>query len=254
MTGARVVVTGAASGIGVAIAERFVAAGARVHICDIAGDQLQATLAKHPELHGTLADVGEPADVQRLFAEAFDRMGGVDVLVNNCGIAGPRAAIDEVSIEDWDRTIRVNLSGMFYCIRCAVPEMKRQRQGVILNISTTSARTGAVNRVPYVAAKVGVLGLTLNAARELGPWNIRCNAILPGVVDNERGRRVVGRIADERGVPTEQVWDEFLQFVSMRSAIQPSEVADLAVFLASDAASHISGQTIGVCGNVEWEA
>lgn len=254
MTGQRVIITGAGSGIGRAIAEQFLAAGARVHIADVAPEALDHAKAALPALTTSVADVGDPASVERLFEEAFAHLGGIDVLVNNCGIAGPAAPLEAVSIADWDRTIAVNLSGMFYCIRQVVPRMKAQRSGVILNVSTTSARTGLPNRLPYVASKVGVLGLTHNVARELGPWNIRCNAILPGLMDNARGRGIIARLARERGTTDAAVEADFLAHISMRTWIQLTEVGDMAVFLASDQAKHITAQEISVDGNVEWES
>ena len=150
-------------------------------------------------------------------------------------------------------TIRVNLNGMFYCIKNAVPHMKRQGAGCIINISTTSARTGLPARAAYVAGKVGVLGLAHNVARELGPFNIRCNSVLPGFIDNPRGRGVLAKVAKDRGIPLDQMEAEALQFVSMRTWIQPVEVADAVFFLASEGARHISGQELAVCGNAEWE-
>jgi NAD(P)-dependent dehydrogenase (short-subunit alcohol dehydrogenase family) len=250
----RVLVTGAASGIGLAIATRFLVEGARVHIADVSDQAIAAAREQHPSLTATRADVGHPAEVEGLFADATAALRGLDVLVNNCGIAGPAAPLEEVTPEEWDRTIGVNLSGMFYCIRLAVPLFKAQRSGCIINIATTSAKTGIPNRLPYVASKAGVLGLSYNVARELGRWNIRCNAILPGLVDNPRGRGIVRRLASERGVPVDQVEQDFLAHISMRTWVSPDEIAQAAVFLASDRARHITGQQIAVDGNVEWEA
>lgn len=249
----RVLVTGGGAGIGLAIAGRFLAAGAQVHVADVSADAVREALAVTPGLRGSVADVGRSEEVERLFTEAVGGMGGLDVLVNNCGIAGPRAAIEDIGDEDWDRTLRVNVTGMFYCVRRAVPLFKSQRSGCIINVSTTSARTGLPKRLPYVVSKTAVHGLTRNVARELGPWNIRCNAILPGMVDNPRGRRVVASVAADRGISAEAMEAEFLRFVSMRTWIAPDEIGDLAVFLASAGAKHISGQLIGACGNTEWE-
>ena len=249
----RVIVTAAGSGIGRAVAERFLAAGARVHICDVARESLAATIAANPGLTGSLADVGVPAEVERMVADAVGHMGGVDVLVNTAGIGGPRAALEDISYEDWNRTIAVNLNGMFYCIKNVAKLMKDQRAGCIVNISTASAKVALPLRSPYVASKVGVLGLTHTVAREYGPWNIRCNAILPGLIDNERGRRILANHAKEKGISFEAAEQNFLEFISLRCWIDPSEVGDLAVFLASHAGRHITGQQIGMDGNVEWE-
>lgn len=249
----RVIVTAGGSGIGRAIAERFLASDARVHICDVAPDTLEAAIADHDNLRGTVADVGVPADVERVVAEATGWMGGVDVLVNNAGIGGPRAAIEDISYEDWDRTITVNLNGMFYCIKNVAPLMKAQKSGCIVNISTASAKVALPLRSPYVASKVGVLGLTHTVAREYGPFGIRCNSILPGLIDNERGRNILANHAKEKGVSFEEAEADFLEFISLRAWIDPTEVGDLAVFLASPAGRHITGQDIGMDGNVEWE-
>jgi NAD(P)-dependent dehydrogenase (short-subunit alcohol dehydrogenase family) len=250
----RVIITAGGSGIGRATAERFLASGARVHICDIDPAMLKEALDANPGLGGSVADVGKPAEVERMIGEALTRLGGCDVLVNNAGIGGPRAAIEDVSYEDWDRTVQVNLNGMFYCIKQVVPGMKAQGSGCIINISTGSARVGLPMRSPYVASKVGVLGLTYTLARELGPHNIRVNSILPGAIDNERGRNLVRRYGEERGMSFAEAEAHFLGYISMRTWIDPSEIGDTAVFLASHAGRHISGQHLGVCGNIEWES
>ncbi|MBT5571837.1 MAG: SDR family oxidoreductase [Alphaproteobacteria bacterium] len=249
----RVIVTAGGSGIGRAIVNQFVASGARVHICDVQSELISGMTENNMNVTGTLADVGKPADVETLVAEAVTQMGGVDVLVNNAGVGGPRGAIEDISYEDWDRTISVNLNGMFYCIKNVAPHMKAQNSGCIVNISTASAKVALPMRSPYVASKVGVLGLTHTVAREYGPFGIRCNSILPGLIDNERGRGIVANQAIERGITAEEREAEFLEFISLKCWIDPSEVGDLAVFLASHAGRHITGQDIGMDGNVEWE-
>ena len=253
-TGAkRVLVTGAGRGIGRATAERFHADGARVHICSLTAASLAGALEANPGMSGTVADVASAGAVEALFADAMARLGGIDVLVNNAGIGGPRAPIEAVSDEDWRHVVGVNLDGMFYCIKRALPGMKTQGSGCIINISTASTRVGMPLRTPYIATKWAVEGLTQNLARELGPDNIRCNAILPGMIDNPRGRRLVETLAEERGQSYAEAERHYFSFVSMRSWIQPEEVAEMAAYLASDAARHVSGQAIGVCGNLEWE-
>ena len=251
--GTRVIVTAGGSGIGRAIVDRFAAAGAFVHTCDVQQDMLDKVIHSHDRVSGTLADVGKPADVEKLVADAVELMGGVNVLVNNAGIGGPRGALEDISYEDWDRTINVNLNGMFYCIKNVAPHMKAQKSGCIVNISTASAKVALPMRSPYVASKVGVLGLTHTVAREYGPFGIRCNAILPGLIDNERGRSIVANQAGELGISVEEREAAFMEFISLKCWIDPTEVGDLAVFLASHAGRHITGQNIGMDGNVEWE-
>jgi len=249
----RVIITAAASGIGRAIAERFLRDGGRVFICDVDGAALERTLGELAGLQGTITDVGSAPGVEAMVSKALGALGGVDVLINNHGIAGPRGPVETIPYAEWDRTISVNLNGMFYTIRNVVPAMKAQGSGCILNVATTSARTGLPNRSPYVAGKVGVLGLSKTLARELGPFGIRVNSVLPGFMDNARGRGVLAKVAKDKGVSLQAMEQEALRYVSMRTWIEMSEVADACAFLASDSARHISGQELAVCGNVEWE-
>ncbi len=248
-----VVFTGGADSVGRVIAERFLARGDRVHICDVRPEALQATLAANPGMTGTLANVGDHDAVARVFRDAAVAMGDVTVLINNVGIAGPRAAIEDISLKDWEESLRVNLGGMFFCMQQVIPGMKRRGGGAIVNFSTGSTRTRLPFRTPYVVSKFGVEGLTLNAARELGPFGIRCNAILPGMINNARMQGIVAAKARESGLTTAEVEQGYLKHISMRVQIEPSELADMVVFLASDAGRKITGELIAVSGNLEWE-
>ena len=225
-----------------------------MHICDIDGVALETALKENSGISGTRCDVGNAADVARLFEDVEVALGGLDVLVNNAGISGGNSPIEEIDVDEWRRTIDVNLNGMFYCVQNATPYMKAQKSGTIINISTVSVRTGMTNRLPYITSKQGVMGLTHNVARELGPWNIRCNAILPGLIDNTRGRAILARKAEADGKTLEETEEEYLKYISMRCWIEPKEVGDLVVFLSSEKARHISGQFIAVDGHMEWEA
>jgi NAD(P)-dependent dehydrogenase (short-subunit alcohol dehydrogenase family) len=250
---ARVLVTAGGQGIGYAITEQVLAAGARVFICDVEPGRLDAAKAALPAVGTAVADVADPGAVAELYGVALAHLGGIDVLVNNAGIGGLRAAVEDIDDAEWARVMAVNISGAFHCVKHAVPHMKAQHSGCIINISTASVRTGLPLRTSYVTSKHGLMGLTQNLARELGPSGIRVNAILPGLIDNARGRALVQRAADEAGVPFAEAEAAALRYISMRCWIDPHEVGDLAVFLASGAARHISGQCIGVCGNAEWE-
>lgn len=225
-----------------------------MHICDIDSVALETALKENSGISGTRCDVGNAADVARLFEDVEVSMGGLDVLVNNAGISGGNSPIEEIDVDEWRRTIDVNLNGMFYCVQNATSYMKAQKSGTIINISTVSVRTGMTNRLPYITSKQGVMGLTHNVARELGPWNIRCNAILPGLIDNTRGRAILARKAEADGKTLEETEAEYLKYISMRCWIEPKEVGDLVVFLSSEKAKHISGQFIAVDGHMEWEA
>jgi NAD(P)-dependent dehydrogenase (short-subunit alcohol dehydrogenase family) len=250
----RVLVTAGAAGIGLAIAQAFLAAGDRVHVCDINPETLAAALHHCEGLTGSVADVGDPEQVRMLGKAVRADLGELDTIVNNAGIGGPRAPIETVTDEQWDTVLRINVSGMFYIVREFVPDLKAQRSGCILNVSTTSVRTALPDRTPYVVSKAAVEGLTKNLARELGPFNIRCNALVPGSIENERGRTLMAAKAEREGISYEAALAQRLNFISMRTRIDPAEVGDAAVFLASDRARHITGQQLSVCGNVEWEA
>jgi len=251
--GQKVIVTGAADGIGLVIAREFLAHGAQVHICDIDPDAVARALEAQPGFRGTVADIGDSPQVQQLFQEAFEWLGYVNVLVNNVGMAGPRAWTENISDGDWEQTIAVNLHGAFYCIKQALPAMKEHRNGVIINISTVSVRTLPLMRSVYNVSKAALESLTLTVAKEVGRFNIRCNALRPGVMNNARGNRNRARIAKEAGKTVAELDQEYLQFVSMRTKIEQEEVADMARFLASDGAKHVTGQIIAVDGNMEYE-
>jgi NAD(P)-dependent dehydrogenase (short-subunit alcohol dehydrogenase family) len=248
-----VVVTAAGRSVGRVMAEKFLARGDKVYICDIDPRLVSQVLAANPELRGAVCDVADEAQVTAFFAEARTRMGPIDILVNTVGISGPRGPIEQISLADWRATMAANLDSMFLTIREVVPDMRRNRHGAIINFSTGSTKTVMPFRSPYVASKAGVEGLTRSLARELGPDNIRVNAILPGMIDNERMRDVIARIARQEGRSFNEVEQSALKYISMRTKIQPFEIAEMVLFLCSDPARHVSGQLIAVDGNVEWE-
>lgn len=249
----RVIVTAGASGIGLAIVQRFLAAGGDVAICDADPVRLDAAATVHPGLITTRLDVSDAAAVTRFVTQVADRWGGVDILVNNAGIAGQIGPLGAISNDSWRTCFEVNVHGAFFLMRAVVPLMKAQGGGAIVNISTGSVTTLPVDRTPYIASKWALEGLTRAAARELGPDNIRVNAIRPGFVDSDRMRGILATIAAGRGTDAATVEAEFLRYISLRTKIQPQEIGDMAVFLSSDAARHVTGQLIAVDGNIEWE-
>lgn len=245
----RVLVTAGASGIGRAVGRAFAEAGARVHLCDL--DEAAVDRARRDGFAATVTDVSRPADVRALFHEIEASWDGLDVLVNNAGISGPTKAVEDITDAEWDDTVGVNLSGHFFCARAAAPLMKRQQSGAIINISSTAGRMGMPLRVPYSATKYAVRGLTDALAVELGEWGIRVNALLPGLVDGPRGKRVVELQAEARDIPPQTFLSAMLHNVSLHAMIAPEEIAAMAVYLSSDHGRHISGQSIGICGNFE---
>jgi NAD(P)-dependent dehydrogenase (short-subunit alcohol dehydrogenase family) len=211
--------------------ERFLGAGGKVHLCDIDAAALTSCLEALPEASGTLADVGDPAQVDQLFEEADAKLGGLDVLINNAGIAGPTSPVEDISTEDWDRTLSVNIN--------------------IVNLSSVAGRLGFPLRTPYAASKWAVVGFTESLAMELGQNNIRVNAIQPGMVAGERIERVIANKAEALDISHEEFRQRLVSAISLRRAVSAENIADMALFLCSQAGSNISGQAISVCGNVE---
>jgi NAD(P)-dependent dehydrogenase (short-subunit alcohol dehydrogenase family) len=249
--GLRVLVTAGAAGIGKAFATTFADAGARVFVCDIDPDALAALREARPAIGSCVADVAAPLQVDALFDAATGFLGGLDVLINNAGISGPTAPVEAIAIADWDRTLAVDLNGMFYCTRRAVPLLKQAGGGSIVNLSSVAGRLGYPLRTPYAAAKWAVVGFTKSLAMELGPANIRVNAIQPGFVEGERIERVVAAKAQALGVSAEDYRQQLLSKASLRRAVSPVDIANMALFLATAAGRNISGQALSVCGNVE---
>ncbi len=246
-----VLISAGASGIGRVIAETFLSRGASVHVCDVSQDNTDAFLADNPGASATLADVSDAAQVGHVFDDIVKRWGGLDVLVNNAGIAGPMAPVDEISIEDWRRCIDIDLSSAFLMTRSAVPLLRKSDAASIINIASTSGLFGSPLRSPYAAAKWGLVGLTKTWAMELGPAGIRVNAICPGSVDGERIERVIDREARKRDITAQQVRDAYLRQSSMRRFVSPNDIAAQVVFLASARGASISGQAIAIDGNTE---
>ena len=247
----RVLVTAGASGIGRAIADLFLDQGAQVHICDVSDTFLADFRSTHPKAGCTKADVSSDSEVKHLFDEIEKSLGGLDILVNNAGIAGPTGSVDEISSEEWRRTLDICLTGQYLCAHHAVPMLKQAGGGAIINLSSAAGRFGYAFRSPYAAAKWGVIGFTQSLAKELGPENIRVNAILPGIVEGPRITGVIQARADQYGVSYAEMEKTYLDRVSMRRMVTAQDVATAALYLASPAGRNISGQSLGVDANVE---
>ena len=248
---ARVLVTAAAGGIGASIARAFAGSGARVHIGDIDAGAIEKFRVDTPGVTATIADVSDPDAVDRLFDEADSALGGLDVLVNNVGVAGPIGPMEQLDVDEWRRTLEINVNGQFLCSRRAIPALKQSGGGCIVNMSSTAGLMGCPNRSPYVASKWAIIGLTKTLAMELGELGIRVNAICPGSVEGERIERVIARDAAALGKSEDEVRANYVAYTSMKTFIQPEEVASLVLFLCSDAARHITGQALSVDGNSE---
>ena len=190
--------------------------------------------------------------MEQLFTAVKRELGGLDVLVNNAGIAGPTAKVEDIQPADWERCIAVDLNGMFYCTRLALPMLKangRERGGSVINLSSVAGRLGFGMRTPYAAAKWGVVGFTKSLAIEAGPDGIRANCIQPGDVEGERINRVIEAKAAAFGVSVAEQKQTLLDTTSLRTFVSAQDIANMALFLASDAGKRISGQALSICGD-----
>ena len=245
----RVLVTAGAAGIGRAIAQAFAAAGARVHVCDLDAAALQTLRADTPGISTSVCDIGDRAAIGTMVAEAVQALGGLDVLVNNAGIAGPTASVEQFDPDAWDAVLRVNLTGTFNVTRACIPHLKRATDGSILVMSSLAGRFGYPNRSAYSTTKWGLVGFTKTLSRELGDFGIRVNAILPGAVVGPCIEQVLAGRAQASGRSVEQERAAALGNQSIKRFVPPQEIAALALFLASSAGRSISGQILPIDGD-----
>ncbi|MFN0113051.1 MAG: SDR family oxidoreductase [Paracoccaceae bacterium] len=246
--GRRVLITAGAAGIGRAMGECFAARGYRVWVADADAEALALCPG---EWRRDRLDVADEAAVAALFGRLRADWGGLDVLCANAGIAGPSAPVEDQPFDGFRRCVSVNLEGAFLFARGAVPLMKSARRGVILLTSSTAGLYGFPNRAPYAAAKWAINGLMKTLAMELGPFGIRANSICPGSVEGPRMERVMEREAVLKGITRDALYAGYVAGTSMRTFVEARDVAEMAAFLASDAARHVSGQIIAVDGHTE---
>jgi NAD(P)-dependent dehydrogenase (short-subunit alcohol dehydrogenase family) len=242
----RVLITAGAAGIGREFARAFAGQGAKVFVCDIDETALAEIAQEIPGLVTARCDMANRAEIERMVPAAASALGGLDVLINNAGIAGPTLPVDRMPPAEWDKVVAVNLTAMFDVCRLAIPHLKQSPAGSIINMTSIAGRHGFPNRVPYAATKWGVIGLTKTLAMELGEWGIRANAIAPGAVAGERIARVFEGRAQVSGRPLAEVTAEAMAAQSIKGFVDPKDIAALAVFLASDAGKAISGQVIPI--------
>ena len=243
----RALITAGASGIGRAMARAYADAGFEVWVTDIDTAALDA-LPDAWHCHAVSAN-DEPA-VAALFAQ-IDAAGGLDVLCANAGIAGPTAAIEDVDLTDWRACVSVNLEGAFLATKYAAPMMKSAGKGAIIYTSSTAGIYGYPNRAPYSAAKWAIIGLMKTTAMELGPFGIRANAICPGAVEGDRMEGVLAREAAAKNMTRDQVYHGYAVGTSMRSFVEATDIANMAVFLGTNVSRMVSGQVISVDGHTE---
>jgi len=247
-------ISAGADGIGLEVARAFAREGARVHVCDVDEKALDRLGRTDPSLSRSVCDVASREQVARFFEEGIAKLGGLDCLVNNAGIAGPTGRVDEIDPAQWDRCLAVDLTGQFNCVRLAVAHLRRSPNASILNVSSLAGRLGFAMRTPYASAKWGVVGLSRSLAIELGPDNIRVNALLPGIIAGDRQKRVLGAKAEARGVSFEEMERIAFSYTSLKEYVTPQQLADLVVFVASPRGRMISGQALSVCGDTNMLA
>jgi NAD(P)-dependent dehydrogenase (short-subunit alcohol dehydrogenase family) len=246
LDGLRVIVTAGASGIGLATARAFIREGAHVHVSDVDRAALDGLARTDARLRTSVCDVSDRRQVAAMFDAALDALGGLDVLVNNAGIAGPTAKCEDVDPDAWERTLAVNITGQFNCARLAIPHLRKSSNPSIVNLSSAAGRFGFPLRSPYSASKWAVIGFTKSLAIELGADGVRVNAICPGSVAGPRIESVYANKAKARGVDYAIVLDEALAKTSLRRLVTADDIANAIVFLCSPAGANISGQVIPI--------
>ncbi len=239
LSGQTAVITGGAHGLGLAIAQRFIAEGARVVLGDLDADATEAAaerLGGHAVATAVRCDVTLAAEVDTLTSTAVERFGALDIMVNNAGITRD-ATMRKMTEEQFDQVIAVHLKGTWNGMRSAGGIMRENKRGAIVNMSSLSGKVGLVGQTNYSAAKAGIVGMTKAAAKELAHLGVRVNAIAPGLI----------RSAMTEAMP-QRIWDVKLAEVPMGRAGEPSEVANVALFLASDLSSYMTGTVLEVTG------
>ena len=255
LAGKRVLVTAGGDGIGLEITRAFADAGARLVVCDIQPESLACLTRELPEVHSCIADVSREADVAAMFALVDGKLGGLDVLVNNAGIAGPTGGVETLALADWERTLAVNLTGQFLCVRQAVPHLRQSHiegnNPSIINLASVAGHLGMPGRTPYSASKWGVVGLTKTLAIELGRDGIRVNAILPGAVDGPRIRAVIAAKARALGKPVEEMTERYTSQAALGRMVTARDIANMALFAARELAANVTGQELVVDGHTQ---
>lgn len=248
----RIIITAGAGGIGLDIARTLSSLGARIWICDLTEESVSKAKATVPGIEGMVADIADPAAREALVKAATDDMGGLDILVNNAGIAGPAAPVEKISTEDWSRCFAVNVNGQFFMARAAIPYLKKNEAGSIICMASVAGKYAFPLRSPYAASKAAVISLARALSVELGPNQIRVNAIAPGVVAGDRIRNVFTDRAKTRGVSYDEMEAIALRAVSMKTMVEPGEISALIAYLAGPSGRPITGQVMQICGGLEY--
>jgi len=245
----KILVTAGASGIGLAIVEAFARDGALVHVADIDREAVARVTGGLERVTGSVVNISDPDQVDRLFADLRAKLGGLDVLVNNAGISGPTSPVSDYELAAWKAVIDVNLNGTFLVTQRAIPLLKQSDQASIIVMSSLAGRFGYPNRSAYATTKWGLVGFAKTLSMELGPHGITCNTIHPGAVEGARIRSVLEGRAKASGTALEEQVDSALVNQSIRKFTDPADIAALVHFLAGSHARTISGQSFPIDGD-----
>jgi len=248
----KIIISAGASGIGWATAKVCLSRGATVYLCDIDNKSLNK-IKKHPlnnkRLFSYEYDASDEYEVSNFFNKINKKTKKIDALINNVGVAGPTGTIEKLSSEDWEKTLKINVISHFYFTKLAIPMLKKNKSGSIINISSGAGIMGFPLRSPYAASKWAVIGLTKTLAMELGKYKIRVNAICPGTIKGDRMVRVIRDKAKFLKVSKKKVEKEFVSMASMNCWIHEEDIGKMCSFLISSDGERVSGQTIPVDGN-----
>ena len=248
----KIIISAGASGIGWATAKVCLSRGAIVYLCDINNKSLNK-IKKHPlnnkKLFSYECDASDEDEVSNFFNQINKKTKKIDALINNVGVAGPTGTIENLSSDDWEQTLKINVISHFYFTRLAIPMLKNNKGGSIINISSTAGIMGFALRSPYAASKWATIGLTKTLAIELGKFKIRVNAVCPGTTKGDRMDRVIRDKAKFLKVSKKIIEKDFLSMASMNSWISQEDIGNMCSFLISKDSEKISGQVFPVDGN-----
>ena len=248
----KIIISAGASGIGWATAKIFLSKGAYVYLCDIDNKNINK-IKKHPLNNKRLfiyeCDASDEYEVEILFDKIRKKTKKIDALINNVGVAGPTGTIEKLNSEEWEKTLKVNVITHFYFTKLAIPMLKKNRGGSIINLSSGAGIMGFPLRSPYAASKWAVVGMTKTLAMELGKFKIRVNAICPGTIRGNRMLRVIKDKANFLKTSKQKIEKEFITMASMNCWVYEEDIGKMCSFLISNDAERISGQVIGVDGN-----